>query len=93
MRTIGTTEYTYALDAVIRHQEGIIESLTAQLKEDKNERYYERSGWLWGRKRTSALTATGHDLSMTIRAFELGLAALRQQLVGAVRAETVHLNS
>jgi len=85
--SIGYTQRTVSLDAVIRHQENIIKGLKKQLAENKFKLYFQPESLFWGKKANTYLTDTGRDLRRTIEAFEKGLVELREQLTEFVRAD------
>lgn len=74
---IGYTERTIALDAVIRHQQLIIESLEAELSEDRNG-IYRKAHWLF--KAKTEPTGAGWHLALMISQFKRGLSSLQEQL-------------
>lgn len=85
--TTGYTSRTVALDAVIRHQELIVESLSKQLADDEYGHYYTYRGMFWMKLKKPVLTLVGQHLKLIIEQFERGLVSLQKQLAEYVRED------
>jgi hypothetical protein len=84
---LGYTSRTIAADAVIRHQEDIIESLSKQLSDDEHGHYYTYRGLFGFKLKKPQLTLVGQHVKLIITQFERGLVSLRKELAEYVRED------